>query len=417
MNFLILGSGPAGIFAAETVRRRDKEATIKLVTSDERLALSPVLLTYWMTGKFHDDELSFRESFWQQKKRIDVFLNKKATSLDSGNKKVILSDGQIIPFDHLLIATGSLPISLPIPGINGEGVHTLRTLYDAKQILKGEKKNKEIVIIGGGPIGLKLACHLKEKSYNIWILEKESRLAPRIFDDKTSFLIQNKLMELGIKVETGVEVVEILTNEGKVYGVHLKDGRKILCQKVIQAVGVRPNIEFLIGSGIQIDNGILVNEKMETNLPNIYAAGDVTVTIDPITSERVNHATWSAATRQGIVAGINMAGGSLIYKQNFLLNSLNLLGLHVMVAGHGYLNEEKGIKVKIKENRGNYRKIVLKDDKVIGFILVGDTSGAGFLLSLMKKGELRSFYKLPPYIGFEHGFIFKPFINFANKIY
>jgi NAD(P)H-nitrite reductase large subunit len=223
-----------------------------------------------------------------------------------------------------------------------------------------------------------------------------------------------------LRVETNVEVLEILNERGWVSGVRLKDGRLFPCQRVIEAVGVRPNIQFLAGSGIHLREGILVNECMETNLSGVYAAGDVAMTIDSITSEWVNNATWSAAARQGRVAGSNMAGGDQRYLHNFNLNSTDLFGLRVMAAGHPYHESQSGLNVFIHEGRESYRKVVIRDGRLIGFILIGDVSGAGFLVSLMKRGiELSrdewddllssrtSRYDLPPHLGFDHGFLFQ----------
>jgi NAD(P)H-nitrite reductase large subunit len=199
----------------------------------------------------------------------------------------------------------------------------------------------------------------------------------------------------------------------------MKDGRIFSCQRVIEAVGVRPNTEFLIGSGIDLDGGVLVNDHMETNVPEVYGAGDVTMTIDSITSERVNNATWPAATRQGTVAGWNMAGGNRAYIHNFTMNALNLFGFWVMVAGHAYLQECPEMDISQEEGEGCYRKIVVKSGRVIGFILIGDISGAGFLLSLMKQRREISFSSrdllscslslqryLPPNLGYCHSIHF-----------
>jgi len=251
------------------------------------------------------------------------------------------------------------------------------------------------------------------------VLEKEPKLAARMFDLKASRLVEEKLREGGLGIETDVEVVEILNKEGWVSGVRLKDGRLFSCQRVIEAVGVRPNTQFLNGSGIDLEGGVLVNERMETNLPGVYAAGDVTMTKDSINSEWVNNATWSAATRQGRVAGSNMAGGDQRYIHNFNLNSVDLFGLRVVAAGHPFYESKPGIDVFIHDQGKSCRKVVIREGRLIGFISVGDVSKAGFVLSLMKRGielsrdewdRLLSSrtpqYELPPHLGFKHGFLF-----------
>lgn len=420
LKYLIIGSGPAGIFAAEAIRMRDFESTITMVSEDRVSAHSPVMLTYWMAEPLSLERLLFRDPNWAKKNEIDFRSGSKVISLDITSPKIILENDHEIPYERLLIATGASPISLPLSGKESKGVTSFRYPADAERILKEGSGLREIVIIGGGFIGLKLACHLRERGLQVMVFEKESRLAARLFDLKASCLVKEKLEEKGIWVETDVEVIEVVDENGWVSGVRMKDGRIFLCQRVIQAAGVRPNTQFLIGSGIELNGGILVNERMETNVSGVYAAGDVTMTIDSITSKRVNNAIWAAATRQGTVAGSNIAGGDCIYVHNFYLNSMNLFGLQVMTAGHPYSQGESGVDILVEDQRESYRKIVIKDGRVIGFILIGDISCAGFLLSQMKRSDeitpkVREYLlgsgsfqgNLPSNLGFKHGLIFR----------
>jgi len=421
-HFVIIGSGPSGIFAVEAIRARDGESSITLVTADTRLATSPVMLTYWMGGEVPRESLSFRDPAWPAKMEVEIRLNTRVTSLNPTSRELTLEGGEVLSYDCVLMATGATPISLLLPGITSQGVATLRTVQDADVILElgGGPDVQEVVILGGGFIGLKLACHLQEKKFGVTVLEKEPKLAARIFDLKASRFVQGRLLENGIRVETDAEVTEVFNENGWVTGVGLEGGRHVPCQRVIQAVGVRPNVAFLLGSGIEVQGGVLVNDRMETNRPGVYAAGDVAMTIDSITSEWVNNATWSAATRQGRVAGTNMAGGDQKYIHNFSLNSADLSGLRVMAAGHAYYESQPGIQVSVHEQRESYRKIVLRGGRLIGFMLVGDVTGAGFLLSLMKRGvefttdrwddflSSRTFrHDLPPHLGFTHGVLFE----------
>jgi NAD(P)H-nitrite reductase large subunit len=215
-------------------------------------------------------------------------------------------------------------------------------------------------------------------------------------------------------METGVEVEEILGKAGKVFAVRMKDGRIFPGQMVIQSVGVKPNTAFLAGSGMTREMGIPVNRFMETNIPGVYAAGDVAVTLDSITGEKINNAIWPAASRQGTVAGTNMAGGNVSYVHNLSLNALHLCGIPVMAAGNsGEINGQ----VLVDEGPDFYRKILLQDGRITGFILIGKATQAGFLLALMKKKETLSsadliqesfLYRkqLPQGYGYRHGLLF-----------
>jgi NAD(P)H-nitrite reductase large subunit len=419
MNFVIVGSGPAGIFAAETIRKRDPVYSITMVSGDTSVAQSPVMLTYWMTGNHPRETLFFRDACWAKREGIKVMLNCRVVGLNTRRKKLMLADGGEISYGKLLIATGSSAISLPIPGAAAKGVFSLRYVGDAEGILKRVLDLREVAIIGGGFVGLKLACHLRERNLGVTILEKEPKLAPRMLDHKASLLIAQELEKHGIRIEVDVEVTEILNDNGWVTGVRLKDGRVFPSQSVIQAVGVRPKAEFLADSGIDLQGGVLVNERMETNVPGVYAAGDVTMTVDSIISERFNNATWPAASRQGMVAGWNMAEGNRTYTYNFPLNAINLFDLRIMAAGHPYYEEGSDEDIFIDQQAESYRKIVMRAGRMMGFIFLGDVSGVGFLLSLMKRRAeishdpsdlLNSRVSLQdnllPNLGYRHGELF-----------
>jgi NADPH-dependent 2,4-dienoyl-CoA reductase/sulfur reductase-like enzyme len=420
LRYLIVGSGPAGVFAAEAIRTLDQEGSVIMISADDHPARSPVMTTYWMTGHLSQERLFFRDPGWADKIGIDFRCGIKAVSLDSRSRKVRLSDGDEILYDRLLIATGASPISLPIPGMNLRGVASIRNQRDAESILQEQSGLREIAIIGGGFVGLKLACHLKERGLQVTVLEKEPWLAARMFDLKASRVVEKRLKACGVRIETGVEVVQVLNQSGWVSGVEMKDGRFLSCRTVVVAVGVRPNVAFLQGSGVELKGGVLVDQRMVTNIPTVFAAGDVTVTKDSISTDWVNNATWPAATRQGKVAGSNMTGGDQRYLHNFNLNAVNLFGLKVMAAGNPSLAGQFGIEVLVNEERESYRQLSLREGRLIGFIFVGDVSGAGALLSLMKRGVGRTKhewddllsswtppYDLPAQLGFDHGYWFQ----------
>ena len=411
MKYVILGGGPAGIFAAEAIRRRDAASPVVMVTEEEEVARSPVLLTYWVGGQVPGQGVRFRDPSWEERNRVDLRLGRKAIAVKTSSRTFFLATGEEIPYDRLLIATGASPISLPVPGAGLEGVLAIRHMRHAQAILNALPALRQVIIIGGGFIGLKIAGHLKERGIEVAVLEKESRLAPRMLDDRSSGLVADFLGRKGIRVETGVEVEEILGKEERVCAVRLKDGRVLLAQIVIQAVGVKPNTDFLAGSGIALEEGIPVPPLMETNLPDVFAAGDVALTLDSITGDRINNATWPAASRQGAVAGANMAGGDVSYVHNLPLNALSLCGIPIMAAGR---SADMGGEGLAEDGPGFYRKIVLQDGRITGFILIGRVSRAGILLAWMKKKEVRSRADLmqesflcrkplPPGYGYGHG--------------
>jgi nitrite reductase (NADH) large subunit len=416
MRYLVVGSGPAGISAAEEIRKGDPEGTITMITADVHPATSPVMLTYWVSGRYSPERLLFRElATWAEEHRVELRCGVRATALDSQRQAVTLSGGETLHYDRLLVATGATPVIPPIPGIQTKGVFPFRTAADAEGILTSRPGLENLCIMGGGFIGIKLGCHLQERGIKVAVFEKEPRLASRIFDRRASDIVRGHLRCHGLTVETGTGIAEILSQNGWVSGVRLEDDRTFPAQILVAAVGVRPNTALLDAALGASRGGIPVNERMETALHQVYAAGDAVSTRDSLTAQPFNNAVWPAATRQGAVAGANMAGGCRQYVHNFSLNAMNLYGLQVASAGHPYEQEGEEIRV-FQEERGNtYRKVTLKAGALIGFILIGDTSRAGLLLSRMKRrdriadpGELfargcDALSGLPPNGGFRHG--------------
>jgi NAD(P)H-nitrite reductase large subunit len=414
VRYVIIGGGPAGIFAAEAIRRRDVASPIVIVTEEGGIARSPVMLTYLIGGQVPRESVRFRDPSWEKEHRIDLRPCRKAVALETSSQKLILEKGEEVPYDQLLIATGSSPISLPVPGGELNGVRSIRQVSDAEAISGAIPTLRQVVIIGGGFIGLKIASLLRERGIQVLILEKENRLAPRMFDFQASRFLVDLLGRKGMRVETGVEVEEILGKAGQVSAVRMRDGRIFPGQMVIQSVGVKPNTAFLAGSGIALEMGIPVNPLMETSIPGVYAAGDVAVTVDSITGEKTNNATWPAASRQGTVAGTNMAGGKVSYVHNLPLNALHLCGIPIMAAGNSAETNGEALR---EEGADFYRKVLLQDGRITGFILIGKVSQAGFLLALMKKKEAlssddlmqESFLgrkRLPQGYGYRHGLLF-----------
>lgn len=416
MRYVVVGSGPAGISAAEEIRKIDSVGPITMITADPHPAYSPVMLTYWMSSRYPKERLFFREMGpWAKDHRVDLRCGRQAKAVDVHRQVVTLSPGEEIAYDRLLIAAGAVPLIPPISGIRAKGVCTFRTFADAEEILTSRRDLEHLCIMGGGFIGIKLACHLRERGLTVLVFEKEPRLASRIFDQRASDIVQEQLRRHGLSVETGAGIAEISNRDGWVSGVRLEDGRVFPTQILVVAVGVRPNTSFIEAPIAANGGGIPVDERMETSVPHVYAAGDVATTWDSLTSSPFSNAVWPAATRQGKVAGANMAGGRRRYVHNFSLNAMNLYGLQVTTAGHSLEQEGDDIRVFQEEKGNEYRKIVLKSGVLIGFILIGDTSRAGLFLSRMKRGDIignpaELFTRIShapsgllPYMGFRHG--------------
>ncbi|MBU4346704.1 MAG: FAD-dependent oxidoreductase, partial [Candidatus Omnitrophica bacterium] len=310
MNNVIIGNSAGGIAAVEAIRERDKKVKITVISEESYSNYSRPLISYLLGKKVNLEAMPYREKDFYKDNKIELILNKRAAKLDLKQKKVVLSDKKKIHFDKLLIATGGTPVIPEIKGCNLGGVFTFTKLADAEKIKEYIEANevKDAVVIGGGLIGLKATEALIELEIKVTIVELADRVLSATFDKKASTIIENALEKINCKLITSNTVIEIKGKNKEVKDVILKDKKKISTKLVIVAIGVRPNIELVKGTPIKTNRGILVDEHMQTNIKNIYAAGDCCEMKDLLL--KINHsiAIWPVAIGQGKIAGFNMAG-------------------------------------------------------------------------------------------------------------
>ncbi len=387
MNCVIIGNSASGIAAIEAIRECDKKNRITVISDEPYSNYSRPLISYLLGKKVDLNRISYRGKDFYRDNKVELFLNKKAEKLDPKKKWVILSDGQKIWFDKLLLATGGRPIIPKVKGLNLNGVFTFTKLSDAQKIENYIKTNKvkEAVVVGGGLIGLKATEALIELKIKVTIVEMADSILSVTFDQKASSLIERGLEKIGCRLLTNNTIVEITSKDRKVNQVILKDGKKLLAGLVIIAIGVRPNIKLVQNTPIKTNKGILVDSFMQTNVEDIYAAGDCCEAKDLLLAIDRPIAIWPAAVKQGKIAGYNMAGVKREYPGSFAMNSVELCGIPTISVGKTspqgkdyqvlkYLNQDESI----------YKKIVLKDNRIIGAILVGDIERAGIYTGLIK---------------------------------
>jgi NAD(P)H-nitrite reductase large subunit len=384
MRYLIIGNGASGITAAETIRRLDEKGEITIV-SDERVPFySRCLTPELVSGEMSEEELLLRPEDFYEARSIEALLGKRAVKIKPEEKSVELDDGSIIAYDKLLLATGCSPLFPEIEGIDKEGVLGLRTIEDAKRIIAYTQGAKEAVVIGGGLVGLRAAFALKKRGLSVKVIEMLPRVLPEQLDEVASEILSRAIEKEGINLVLKGEVEEIL-GEKRVEGVALADGRRFDCDLVIVAVGVRPNVELAKGAGIEVDKGIIVDPYMRTSIPEIYAAGDVAETLDPVTGERTLSALWPSAVEQGRLAGLNMAGIKREYQGALsILNSIELAG--VPIISIGIVRQEEGYEVLATRRGDVYRKLLIRENRLVGAIFVNEIERAGLYTALIRQG-------------------------------
>ncbi|HSN52730.1 MAG TPA: FAD-dependent oxidoreductase [Woeseiaceae bacterium] len=389
MRVLSLGAGPAGLTAARTLRElapsRSIDPAITMVSAEASPPYSPpAMADHFLTGR--NETL-----YWQGEDvcdwlRVDYRPGFGVASVFPEQRQVLLEDGSYLDYDRLMIATGSR-LHAPLPGYDLPGVYNFKSLAAARRLVErvkaGEASNA--LIIGAGFIGVEVAVLLNELGCAVTIIDK-LWVMPNILDQETAELVQQDLENRGITVRLHAEALRFAT-DSEVTGVELANGETLIADAYIAATGVKPNVAFLEGSGLDIGWGIRVDNRMRTNLPNIWAAGDVAETFDRLSGERYVHAIWPNATAQGEVVGHDILGYSTAYAGAERMNSMKHLGLPIMAVGAA-----KGPETLRWRNGKELRKIFLDDGRILGFRLAGDIRGAGTYRALMLRGtDVRGF--------------------------
>jgi NAD(P)H-nitrite reductase large subunit len=390
MNVLVLGAGGAGISAVQAIRSVDKKIDINLVSKENFMPYSLCGLPDFLSGKISMKVLNRLDSNYFIENNINLILGKEAIKVDPSRKIVHFKSNStndvkdIIEFDKLLIAIGSKPIVSSIPGLNKKQVYIVSNLENCKNIIKQLRKATKIAVIGSGFVGIECAQALKQREKEVFVVETLDRILANIFDKEISSIAQKMLESLGINFILGNQVKEIIGNI-VVEGLKLKD-RKIDCDMVLLTVGVRPNIDIVRDSMIRVNQGIIVNEFMESNVKDIFAAGDVAESFDCIYGEPGLKATWSNAVEQGHVAGLNIAGKRCKYPG---FQSYNIIHIHdVPFLSMGNItNLPQNCSELVLKGLDSIRKVFIQNDRILGMEFYGDMTNSGHLFSLINKGS------------------------------
>lgn len=376
----IIGAGPAGVSAVETLRANNFAGEIHLYSAEDSPPYSPAALGEYLLQD-EEDILFWKGRNFAEKYHVVEHRNEPVIELDPENN-ILTSRHSNYHFDKLLIASGSsLHISSVITGHDKPGLLNFKNLSSAEKIkaLAQEKgQEAQAIIVGGGFIGVEIALCLAQLGIKPSVLNRRGWIMPRLLDKETASYVVKDLESQGVNVLLNTEGNEFLGEE-EITGLKTTSGQILQGDIYIAATGVKPNIEFLDGTSIKTDWGIPVNSRLETNFDHIYAAGDVALTRDFFSGELKSHGLHPVAVNHGRTAALNMLGQEQQYQPMLSMNSLKELNFKLMVVGE--LNGE----VLKKEGEGYLRKIYLQEDRIVGFVLLGDISASGIFLSLLKK--------------------------------
>jgi NAD(P)H-nitrite reductase large subunit len=386
MRHLILGNGPAGVVAAETLRKHAPGDSVTLVGDEPGPPYSRMAIPYLLMGRIGEPGTWLRKDPGHFA-RLDIALKAgRARSVDTARREVALETGEKLAWDRLLVATGSHPNRPPVPGIDLDGVHTCWTLADARAIAARARRGSRVLQMGAGFIGCIILEALAARGVDLVVVEMGDRMVPRMMPPRASELVKAWCERHGVRVVTGARVAEIRASGGHL-AVSLTDGQSLAADLVISATGVSPNTAFLEGSGIACDQGVLVDDRMESSVKGVYAAGDVSRAPEFDTGEKIAYAIQPTAVEQARVAALNMAGRDAVSPGALAMNVLDTLGLVSASFGqwHGVPHAQGGAWVEDRdEERFRYLRLEFKDDRLIGATSLGLTEHVGVIRGLIQ---------------------------------
>ena len=390
MKHLILGNGPAGVVAAEALRRAAPRDEIVMVGSEHLPSYSRMAIPYLLEGNIDESGTYLRKTPGHFDALGVRLLDGRAVAVDAAKQTVLFADGHFETYDRLLVATGSHPVRPPIPGVDLPEVQTCWTLTDARAIAALAKPGARVLQLGAGFIGCIIMEALAKRGVRLTVVEMGDRMVPRMMTPKAGGMIKHWVEEQGIRVVTsaGVERIERAEGGDAPLTVSLSTGDKLACDLVIVAAGVAPNVAFLDATPVHVAKGVLVDARMETSVPGIFAAGDVAEAPDLFTGAHLVSAIQPNAADQARVAAINMAGGNARMPGVLAINVLDTLGLISTSFGQWWGDPDgQGVEV-VDEAAFRYLSLQFKDDVLIGATSIGMTQHVGALRGLIQ-GRLK----------------------------
>lgn len=375
MKYVIIGNSAAAVGCIEGIRETDRDGEIIVVSNENYHTYSRPLISYLLYGKTDEQRMKYRPDSFYEDNKVTALLGKTAVKINPEKKTVDLNDGTYLGYDKLLVATGSKPFVPPMDGLDTvENKYSFMTLDDAKALDAAITPESRVLIIGAGLIGLKCAEGIFDKIGRLTVIDLADRILPSILDEKGSELVQSRLEEKGIEFRLGVSASSFDGNKAI-----LTNGEEIEFDVLVVAVGVRPNTELVAEAGGSVDRGIVTDKYSRTTITDVYSAGDCAKSHDITTDTDRILALLPNAYMQGLAAGHHMTGVNAPFEKAMPMNAIGFFGYHVITAG-SYDGEEI-----VYSDGMNYKKLVVKDNKLNGFIMIGDVLRVGIYTKLIRE--------------------------------
>ncbi len=377
--YVIIGQGAAGAAAAIELKRLENEAAVTIVSNEQEGFYSRIDLPDLISGKREAQDALLQTPAQFRDKGIHCMAGEQVIRISPADHSVELTAGRRLYYDKLLLATGARPVVPQLPGMEATGVFSLWTMEQAKAILLAAAGAKAAVVIGAGLIGIKTALALHQRGLRVTILEQMDRVLPQQLDKAGAEILATAIRAGGVELLTSTRLEAVETSGGRVTGVHAGT-QLIACDMVVCAIGVRPDTELARTAGLALGTGIVTDQFLQTSEADIYAAGDAAEVLD-VFGQQTMSAGWPAAVEQGIIAARNMAGVQAQYPGYLTQNSVEIAGIPLVSAGT--ISARDGEEILSWQNGNTYRKLVLTNNRLQGFLLLGDIREAGVLAGVL----------------------------------
>lgn len=381
LQHVIIGNSAAAIGAVEAIRAQSPADLITLFSAEPEHCYSRPLISELLAGEVTVEAMGYRPANFYERLGVTARLGTPIAAIDLEMRGVVPAGGELTPYDRLLIATGSVPFRPPIEDEGEGGLYTFNSAADALALLEAAAAAKRVVVIGGGLIGMKAAESLRHRGLEVTVVELAPHILSSAFDAAASRLFAAGAEAAGVRLVTDNAVTAIRRKGGWVRSVVLADNEELAADLVVMAVGVRPNVELAKAAGLAVDRGIVVDEEMRTSAPDVFAAGDCAQGVELISGQRRVMPLWPVAHRQGRAAGSAMAGKAEPAPPGLPMNSITLFGVSAMSAGQ--LAPEPGDLELVEAAPGSYRKVILREDRLVGAVAVGAVDRFGILTGLI----------------------------------
>lgn len=387
-RYVIIGNGVAGTTAAETLRKNDPNCSIQLITNEPYPLYNRVSLPRFLQGVLEEKRVMIRDFAWHEQRNIQLLTETLVTSVNTDERVVVTNDGRTLPYDALLIASGGWANSLRVPGAQGVNhIYNFVTLDDTKTIIAKMQESRTALAYGGSFIAYELCDGFAVRKLNTTWLMRGPYWLRNALDPEGGEVVDNIARKFGVEVIHGDEIAEIVPKNGIPSYVKTKQGREIQTDMIGIGLGITLNTQFLAGTPVEVHNGIVVDEYLETNVPGVFAAGDVADFYDTSTGHHHTMGTWDNAMGHGKIAGVNMAGGRTPY-QDVPTYTSPLFDVNIAVVGTAESNNPELENIILREpgekGNENYRKLFFLQDKLVGVLMIGSPKGRKKLVELVK---------------------------------